>query len=102
MKPSVIIKKHSYNKLGDTMKEKSKILDYVYERESIEDVQTYILTKDDESFFLIPQNHFYFSILGEKTIDKLTSRGYLSMEELNEKYTDVTITKQNIKTKKRR
>lgn len=84
------------------MKGKSKILDYVYERESIEDVQTYILTKENESFLLIPQNHFYFSILGEKTIDKLTSRGYLSMEELYEKYSDVTITKQNVKIKKRR
>lgn len=84
------------------MKGKSKILDYVYERQSIEDVQTYILTKEDESFLLIPHNHFYFSILGEKTIEKLTSRGYLSMEELHEKYAAVTIKKKYIKTKKRR
>lgn len=84
------------------MKEKPKVLAYAYERQNIEDVQTYILVREKESLLLIPDRHFYFSILGEKTIEKLVARGYLSMEELNEKYANDTIQKQNIKTKKRR
>lgn len=84
------------------MKEKSKVLDYAYERQSAEDVQTYTLIKENETLLLIPDQHYYFSILGEKTIEKLVARGYLSVEELHEKYANDTIEKQPIKTKKRR
>lgn len=101
MKPSVIIKNISYNELGDTMKKKLEILDYAYERKSQEDIQTYILTKEEDSLLLIPHQHFYFSILGEKTIENLIVRGYLSIDELNQKYENNKIEKQNIKTKKR-
>ena len=102
MKPSVIIKNISYNELGDTMKKKTNIIDYAYERENIEDVQTYIVTKEKEFLYLIPHRHFYFSILGEKTIEKLVERGYLSMEELEKKYENNKIEKQIVKKKKRR
>lgn len=83
------------------MKNKLQILDYVYERQNIEDVQTYILVEENENLTLIPKQHFYFSILGEKTIDKLVNRGYLSMEELKIKYSNNEIKKQKTKTKKR-
>lgn len=83
------------------MKEKHKILDYVYERQNEEDVQTYTLIKEKESLLLIPDQHYYFSILGEKTIEKLVVRGYLSMGELQKKYTNEEIKKQAVKVKKR-
>lgn len=84
------------------MKDKQQILDYAYERQNEEDVQTYILTKQNDSLLLIPHRHFYFSILGEKTIEKLIARGYLSIEEINQKYNNDRIEKQIVKTKKRR
>ena len=78
-----------------------QILEYVYERKNIEDVQTYLLVKTDSELFLTPLQHFYFSILGDKTIDKLVARGYLSIEEIKQKYQIDSIKKQNIKIKKR-
>lgn len=83
------------------MKEKPKIIDYAYERENMEDVQTYMVTKENEVIYLIPHHHFYFSILGEKTIERLIERGYLSIEELEKKYENNTIEKQLVKKKKR-
>ena len=80
------------------MKKKLQVLDYVYEKENEEDIQTYILIKENETYLLIPKQHFYFSILGEKTIDKLIARGYLSMEELYQKYNNIE--KQKTKLKK--
>lgn len=82
------------------MKKKLQVLDYAYEKENEEDIQTYILIKENETHLLIPNQHFYFSILGEKTIDKLIARGYLSMEELYQKYNN-NIEKQKAKLKKR-
>lgn len=80
---------------------KEKVLDYVYERQTIEDVQTYIVKKENEMINLIPLQHFYYSILGDKTIDKLIGKGYLSMEEFNQKYNNIPIEQQAIKIKKR-
>ena len=82
------------------MKKEVQILNYAYERKDEEIVQTYVVTKENENILLIPLQKFYFSILGEKTIEKLTCRGYLSLEEVKEKYTDFKI-KENIKIKKR-
>lgn len=99
MKPSVRIKNISYNTLGDKMKKRipAPILEYVYEREDSENIQTYFLIKSESTLLLISHQHFYFSILGEKTIEKLTARGYLSIEEVKQKYNIDFIEKQKIK-----
>jgi len=81
---------------------KKDVIDYVYERIEEEIVQTYEVTKTEEDIvYLSPLQHFYFSILGEKTIEKLEGKGYLSIEEFNEKYSGNTIEKIPQKTKRR-
>lgn len=101
----MIIKKNQYNLLNIIRiipTQKNKILDYVYEHENEEIVQTYAVTKNEDNIiYLSPIQHFYFSILGERTIEKLEGRGYLSMEEFKEKYPDTNIEKIPQKTKKR-
>jgi len=78
------------------------ILDYVYERQTDEDVQTYSVTKNDQDVILLsPLQHFYFSILGEKTIEKLEGRGYISIEEFYQKYEGYTVEKGPQKQKRR-
>lgn len=62
-----------------------KILDYVYEIVE-EDVNTYMLWQKDDIIYRVFRDHYYWSVLGEKTIDKLRGRGYLSLEEAYQKY----------------
>lgn len=71
-------------------KSESKFLDYIYEIDG-EDVNTYILCQSEESIYRISRDHYYWSILGEKTIDKLRGRGYLSLEEACQKYDVIEI-----------
>lgn len=101
----MIIKKGNYNLLQNfnLIRNQSKeILDYVYERQNEEDVQTYKVTKTEEDVILLsPLQHFYFSILGERTLEKLEGRGYLSMDEFNQKYGDFKIETAPQKKKRR-
>lgn len=101
----MIIKKGTYNFLQAIKlirNEHKQILDYVYERQNEEDVQTYKVTKNEEDIILLsPIQHFYFSILGERTIEKLEGRGYLSMDEFNQKYGDFKIETAPQKKKRR-
>lgn len=63
----------------------NKSLDYVYE--ILEDVvKTYEIQKIENQLFCILNGHYYLDILGERTIEKLRGRGYLSMEEACYKY----------------
>lgn len=101
----MIIKKGTYNLLQSIKlirNQPKDILDYVYERQNEEDVQTYEVTKIDEDVILLsPLQHFYFSILGERTLEKLEGRGYLSMDEFNQKYSDFKIETAPQKKKRR-
>ena len=101
----MIIKKGSFNFLQNIkliINEHKEILDYVYERQNEEDVQTYKVTRNEEDIILLsPLQHFYFSILGERTIEKLEGRGYLSMEEFYQKYDSYKIETTPQKQKRR-
>lgn len=101
----MLIKRNQCNILSNSRiipSKRKEILDYVYERKDEEIVQTYEVTKNEEDIvYLSPLQHFYFSILGEKTIEKLEGKGYLSMEEFNEKYHGKSIEKIPQKIKRR-
>lgn len=64
---------------------KNDVLDYAYEIDS-DNVNTYTLERRENQIYRILNNHYYLDILGEKIISKLRGRGYLSMEEVYQKY----------------
>ncbi len=80
----------SYNEIGDVMFQKQKnqndILCYAYEIVNSEDVNIYKIRRSDEQIVRTLIDHYYLFVLGQKTIEKLQWRGYLSMEEVYQKY----------------
>lgn len=62
------------------------ILDYAYEIKNNEDVNTYAIQEQNGQIIRHFMDHYYLFVLGEKTIEKLRGRGYLSMEEVYQKY----------------
>lgn len=59
-------------------------LDYIYE---IEDsyINTYGLLKEDK-YYMFYLGHYNYYILGEKMIEKLIGRGYITKDECLKKY----------------
>ncbi len=82
----------SYTMIGDVMLNKQKQLqadndlDYVYEVINQHDVNIYMIQKNMNQIYRVFCGHYYYEILGEKTIEKLIGRGFLSMEEAYIKY----------------
>lgn len=73
----------------------NNVLCYAYELFNEEDVYTYQIEKRNEELIRIRMEHYYYFILGEKLIEKLKGRGYVSMEEVYQKYqvTEIPIEK---------
>ncbi len=61
-------------------------LDYAYEIKNNEDVNTYAIQEQNGQIIRFFMEHYYLFVLGEKTIEKLRGRGYLSMDEIYQKY----------------
>lgn len=101
----MIIKNKTYNMLNKCRlinNSKTEVIDYVYERQSEEDIQTYSAIRNEQDIILLsPLQHYYFSILGERTIEKLEGKGYLSIEEFNQKYEGSTVERAPQKQKRR-
>jgi len=68
------------------MENQQIFLDYAYEMVDSENVYTYEIRKKEDAICRIFCTNYHFSILGEKTVEKLRGRGYLSMEEIYQKY----------------
>lgn len=81
----------------------SPILDYAYQITN-EDVETFLIIKNsDNSIGLMKDQHFYLTILGDRLIEKLEGRGYISMDEVKEKYPNIDIQpKKKVKWKRKR
>ena len=74
-------------------------LDYIYD---IYDsyINTYGIIKEDK-YYKEHINHYNYDILGERTIEKLKGRGYISEKEALKKYDINKLeTKKHTKTKK--
>ncbi len=67
-------------------KNQNDILCYAYEIVNSEDVNIYKIRRSDEQIVRTLIDHYYLFVLGQKTIEKLQWRGYLSMEEVYQKY----------------
>lgn len=64
----------------------SPILDYAYNIIE-DDVQTYLVVKNkDTSISIIEHQHFYLAILGDRLIQKLEGKGYITLDEVKQKY----------------
>lgn len=62
------------------------ILDHAYEIVNEEDINLYAIVKVEDTLSRVLDGHLYWSVRGEYTIYRLQSRGYLSMEQVYQKY----------------
>ena len=71
--------------MNNYQKHKKEIVDYFY---TLEDyyIKTYGIIKKDDTFYKIFLDQFNYYMYGERLIEKLRGRNYLSKEECIEKY----------------
>lgn len=79
---------------------KNQILNYFYILED-DYIKTYGVIQKEKKFYKILINRFNYDIYGEKIIEKLRGRGYLSKKECDEIYGYELINLEKVKTKKK-